>query len=237
MRALGRAAGAALVAVVLAGALYLSATTPSTADLDHRIDRLLAQADEPRLTPQEVPRQLAEAVVAIEDEHFYSHHGLDTIGLARALLTDIADRCACEGGSTITQQLADLVYYPGSGHLSRKLPSMVVATRIEAHNSKAQILADYLSLAPTGRGLTGAESAACTYFGHPVTQLTLAQAAEIAGMPQAPSAYDPRYAPDPARARRDAVLGRMVADGYITGTQAALAQAEPVLSERGGCPG
>ncbi|HEX6548571.1 MAG TPA: biosynthetic peptidoglycan transglycosylase [Candidatus Dormibacteraeota bacterium] len=236
-RATVRGIGVGLMALVLAGVAYLSATTPSAADLDHRIDGIVTANLVQRLAPDQVPPVLAGALVAIEDEHFYSHHGLDSIGLARALLTDAVGRCACEGGSTITQQLADMVYYPGSPPLSRKLASMVVALRIEAQHSKPEILADYLSITPTGRGLVGAQAASCAYFGHPIGQLTLGQAAEIAGMPQAPSAYDPRFAPNLARQRRNEVLGRMVADHYVTAGQAAAAEAEPVLAERTGCAG
>lgn len=213
----------------------LAERTPSAADLDTRVAGIAAAAGEPVLTPPMVPRVMRDAIVAVEDERFYSHHGIDTIGLLRAAWDDLTQLCACEGGSTLTQQLADVVYYDTGNHLTRKVPSMVVAVRIEARYSKQQILDDYLTVVPTGRGLTGARQAACVYFGRDLSQVTLAQAAEIAGMPQAPSAYDPRYDPASAKHRRDVVLAKMAELGYVSDAAARAATAEPVLATGGGC--
>ncbi len=230
-----RAALAAFFTIFVAGTMILYEQTPSTGDLDHRVTAIATAAGEPVLTQTAIPDVMRQAIVAVEDERFYSHHGLDTIGFLRAALTDALHLCACEGGSTLTQQLANVVYYERTDHIVRKLPSMLVALRIEGRTSKERILEDYLTVVPSGRGLVGARQASCVYFGHDLSSLTLAQAAEIAGMPQAPSAYDPRYDPERARHRRDVVLMKMVQLGYATEAQAQAAMAEPVLSHGPGC--
>jgi penicillin-binding protein 1A len=230
-----RALAAALFTVLVAGLAALILYTPSTNDLDQRVAAIASQSGEPVLDPAGVPDVMRHAMVAIEDERFYEHHGVDTIGLLRAGWNDVTGMCACEGGSTLSQQLGDVVYYEASNHFARKLPSIVLALRIETHHGKEQILDDYLTVVPTGRGLVGARQAACVYFGTDLTRVTLAQAAEIAGMPQAPSGYDPRYEPNLARHRRDVVLNKMAELGYVSDAQARAAMAEPVLAAGGGC--
>ena len=232
---LARAAAAVLAALALAGAGFLWTSTPSGNDLPARVATTAAAQGVPVLAPGEVPPVLAEAMVAIEDERFYSHHGVDSIGLARALWVDVSQLCACEGGSTITQQLVNLAYYPGVSRIGRKLPGLAVAFKVETHLTKPEILAAYLSIAPTGQGLSGAQAAACAYFGHDLAHLTLAEAAEIAGMPQAPSSYDPRFHPDQAQARRAQVLDKMVELGMVDSAAAHAAETEPVLAARTGC--
>ena len=226
---------ATLALVVVAGTAALTIATPSADDLQPRVARIAAAAHVPVLQPAQVPDPLAHALASIEDERFYSHHGLDSIGFLRAVFNDIRYRCLCEGGSTITEQLADMAYYSGRGRGSRKVQSMTVALKIELETSKQQILADYLSIVPSGYGLTGARAAACAFFGHGLESLTVAEAAEIAGMPQAPSVYDPRRNPAAARARRADVLRRMLEEGYIDAGQRAQADAAPVVSSGPGC--
>ena len=190
------------------------------------------------LRPSGVPPVLAQALAAAEDERFYYHHGLDTVGTARAVWDDVTERCLCEGGSTVTQQLAKLVYYPGDGRISRKLPSMAVALKIEARYGKAVIMADYWSVVPTGYGLVGAREASCAYFGHDLSRLSVAEAAELAGVVQGPSADDPRHDPERARARRQYALERMGEIGFITADQLRPAAAAPVLAgDAGHSPG
>jgi len=178
---------------------------------------------------------LAQAVIAVEDERFEVHHGLDTVGTARAALHDLRSWCACEGGSTVTQQLAKLVYYPDDGRIARKLPTMAVAFKLELHYAKPQIMAAYLSVVPTGYELIGARAAACTYFGHPLSAVTIAEAAQLAGSVQAPSAYDPRHHPEEARLRRDYALERMAQVGFITEQQALAGMLAPVVAGSGRC--
>jgi membrane peptidoglycan carboxypeptidase len=223
---------AALLLLGMATALgYLGLATPSGDDLPERVADL---TDGRPLQPAEVPLLLMHAVTAAEDERFFEHHGLDTVGTARALGVDVTGRCACEGGSTITQQLAKTVYYPDHDRVARKVPGMAVALKIELRYDKRQIMADYLSVVPTGFELVGARAAACAYFGRGLAELSAAQAAELAGSVQLPAATDPRYHPDRARARRDHVLDRMVAVGYLDAAPAAVARAEPVLLPQAG---
>jgi membrane peptidoglycan carboxypeptidase len=222
-----RVPAALLLMGAAAGLGFLWLGTPSGADLPPRV---AAIAGGHELRPADVPAVLANAVVAVEDERFYRHHGLDTIGSARAVWDDVSGLCACEGGSTITQQLAKNVYYRSGDRVARKLPGMAVALKIELRYGKATILADYLSVVPTGYGLVGAREAACAYFDRPLARLTAAQAAELAGLLAAPSLYDPRLDPDLAQARRDHALDRMVGAGYLSAAAAAAAKAEPVLA-------
>jgi penicillin-binding protein 1A len=230
-----RAVLTAFFTFFVAGILILYVETPSAGDLDQRVAAIAGAAGQPVLAQETIPDVMRHAIVAVEDERFYAHHGLDTIGFLRATLTDATHLCACEGGSTLTQQLANVVYYERTNHIVRKMPSMLVALRIESRSSKERILEDYLTVVPSGRGLVGARQAACVFFGHDLSSLTLGEAAEIAGMPQAPSNYDPRYNPALARHRRDVVLMKMVQLGYVADAQAQAAMAEPVLSHGPGC--
>jgi penicillin-binding protein 1A len=188
------------------------------------------------LREDEVPPMLAQAVVATEDERFYSHHGIDSIGLGRAVLYDVTNFCLCQGGSTITEQLVKDVYLNGSDRGYNKLEDMMLALKAEQVLSKGQIMADYLSEITTGLNRYGVSAAACAYFKTPLNSLTLGQYALLAGVTQAPSLYDPTVDPQAASARRSHVLQAMVADHKITSAQATSAAAEPVVSTSGpGC--
>jgi penicillin-binding protein 1A len=218
-----------LIEVILAVA---GLVTPSGADLDSRVAAISAAAGGSPLSAGEIPTVLASAVVAAEDERFFSHHGLDSIGVARSVWDDLRLACLCEGGSTITQQLAKVVYYSGQSSLVRKLPGMAVALKLESRYSKPHLLAAYLSVVATGFGLVGARAATCAYFSHGLDTLSVAQAAEVAGMIQAPSTYDPRRNPTLAQARRSYVLGRMLDQGLLTPAQARAANQSPLLMGR-----
>lgn len=173
---------------------------------------------------------MVDALVSTEDERFFQHHGIDVIGIGRALLDDIRSGCLCQGGSTLTQQLVKQLYLGGDDHGLNKLRSVFLAFKVENEISKRQILADYLTVTALGFSRYGLVNAACAYYGKPPGALDLAQSALLAGMPQAPSAYDPVLHPEAARARRAAVLGLMASNGYITDAEAAAANAEPVSS-------
>jgi membrane peptidoglycan carboxypeptidase len=189
------------------------------------------------LSEAQVPATLAHAVVATEDERFYFHHGIDSLGVARALLYDVTNLCLCQGGSTITQQLVKDIYLGGSDRGRNKVEGMVMAVKVERTLTKGQIMADYLSEITTGLGVYGVSAAACYYFNAPLGSLTLGQYALLAGVTQAPSLYDPRVDAQAAAARRAHVLDSMRADGYITAAQAATANAEPVMARGPGRPG
>ena len=226
---------AVLVALVAPVVATLWVSTPDVSDVQDRVAAVTREHGVVLLQPNQVPDMLAHAVVATEDERFYSHHGIDTVGLARSLLFDVANRCLCEGGSTITQQLVKSLYLNGSDRGRDKIIDMVLALKVEGILSKQQIMADYLSQIPTGLNRYGVVEAACAYFKAPLSQLTLGQYALLAGVTQAPSVYDPTVDPAAAMQRRSEVLSDMVATGYITDAQSAAAAKEPVLSSGTGC--
>ena len=227
----------ALAALLGPSAATLWVSTPDASDIQARVSALTRAYGVPLLAEREVPSQLAEAVVAIEDERFYSHHGVDSIGLGRAILYDAVNVCLCEGGSTITQQLVKDVYLGGSDRGHNKIDGMALAFKVERVLTKARIMADYLSEIPTGVGRNGVTAAACAYFRAPLSGLTLGQYALLAGVTQAPSEYDPTVDPVLAAQRRAQVLQAMRNDHYITGAQAQAANAEPVLDRGPGRPG
>jgi penicillin-binding protein 1A len=227
---------AALVAVVVPSLVTAWVLTPAAADVQQRVRDRTDTLGVVLLREDEVPQVLAQAVVATEDESFYSHHGIDSIGLGRAILYDASNFCLCQGGSTITEQLAKDVYLGGSDRGYNKVEDLVLALKIEQVIGKRQIMADYLSVIPTGLNRYGVTAAACAYFHAPLSSLTLGEYALLAGVTQAPSLYDPTVDPAAATARRTHVLSAMVADKMISQAEAAAANAEPALATSGpGC--
>ena len=229
---------AAVFALFAPSAATLWILSPDASDVQARVEALVASYGVPMLGENDVPPMLAEAVVAIEDERFYSHHGVDSIGLGRAILYDVTNLCLCQGGSTITQQLVKDVYLGGSDRGYNKLEGLALALKVERVLTKRQIMADYLSEITTGLGHRGVTEAACAYYRAPLHSLSLGQYALLAGVTQAPSIYDPTVNPDAATNRRAQVLSAMSTDGYITQAQAQAANAEPVLArgpDRPGC--
>lgn len=204
--------------------------TPSAEDVQARTAELARAEHATPIAPAGLPPRVIDALVATEDERFFQHHGVDVIGIARALLDDLRSGCLCQGGSTLTQQLVKQLYLNSDDHGLNKLRSVFLAFKVENEISKRQILADYLTVTPLGSSRYGLVNAACAYYGEPPGALDLAQSALLAGMPQAPSAYDPILHPRAARARRAAVLGLMESNGYITVAEEAAANAEPVTS-------
>ena len=163
---------------------------------------------------------ILEATVDVEDERFYSHNGVDVRGIMRAVVVQIAG--GSEGASTITQQLVRNTVLKDEQFektLSRKVREAYIATELEKLYTKDEILMMYLNSIYYGEGCYGIEAAAQTYFGKACADLTLAEAATLAGLPQSPSAYDPVYYPENAVERRNAVLGRMLACESITQEQ------------------
>jgi penicillin-binding protein 1A len=236
-RWLVRVAGLLLV-VLGSGIALLFLITPSGSEIQRLTETEAERHGVALMQPGAVPTMLADLLVATEDERFYQHHGIDIIGVGRAVLDDVQHGCLCQGGSTLTQQLVKEAYLGGSDRGLNKLRGVALAFKVETAISKRQILADYLSITPLGYGLYGAPVAACAYFHRPLESLDVAQYALLAGMPQAPSSYDPRNHPDLAQRRRAEVLNRGVSEGYITSEQAAAAKAEPLLADppaTGGC--
>jgi penicillin-binding protein 1A len=177
-----------------------------------------------------IPRSLQRATVAIEDKRFYEHGGLDYEGIARAALKDLEAGEAVEGGSTITQQLVrNLCIANPQQNLERKIVEAKLATEYSKRHSRQEILGSYLNIASYGtiEGSTavGVQAASRIYFDRPVWKLTLPQAALLAGLPQAPSEYNPILNPGAARARRDQVLRQMAKLGYVSDGRAKEARA------------
>src|SRR6202165_4588339 len=139
-----------MVALAAPSAITLWVSTPSADDIQQRVANATKAYGVVLLTEDEVPPLLAQAVVATEDERFYSHHGIDTIGLGRAFLYDVTHLCLCQGGSTITEQLVKDVYLNGNDEGHNKLVDTVMALKVEGVISKRQIMADYLREITTG---------------------------------------------------------------------------------------
>ncbi len=170
---------------------------------------------------KKIPNILRYATVAIEDEHFYEHGGVDPTSIIRAAWADLKAGSAVQGGSTITQQLVRNLYiaHP-QDDLRRKIQEAKLATEYEDRYTKDQILTKYLNTASygttDGRTAVGVQAAAETYFDKGVSKLTLPEAAMIAGLPQAPSEYNPFTNPKAALNRRNEVLLAMEQQGYIS---------------------
>ena len=167
-----------------------------------------------------------QATVAIEDRRFYQHGGIDPIGIARAVVADVRAGKIVQGGSTITQELVRNLYLSRAQTLQRKLTEACLAIKLGRHWSKQHILTAYLNQVYYGNHAYGIEAAAETYFSKPARALTLDQAALLAGLPQAPSIYDPFVRPEDALARRDEVLHALLANDDISSAQYVVAKAD-----------
>lgn len=179
-----------------------------------------------------LPKYLPQAFIAVEDQRFYQHDGVDLVGIAGALKDAV--RGNLRGASTITQLLVGNMHPEvidrSDVSLGRKLREQAAAREMERHYGKDQILEAFLNQVHFGRRWYGVESAARHYFGKPAVQVTLAEAATLAAVINGPAIYDPIARPERARARRNLVLALMAQQGYITVEQAAAAQAEPVAT-------
>ena len=162
---------------------------------------------------------MSKATVAIEDHRFYEHGGVDYEGIARAALKDLSAGHVVQGGSTITQQLVRNLYISKERTFKRKIKEACLAIRLSRARSKNWILSQYMNQVYYGNHAYGIEAAAQTYFSRHAKTLTLAQSSLLAGLPQAPSIYDPLHRPGAARARRDEVLRAMLTYGDITQAQ------------------
>ena len=176
---------------------------------------------------KDLPRYVPQAFVAIEDRRFYSHHGLDPIGVARALATNIARRGVSQGGSTLTQQLAKNLFLTQERTLTRKVQELALAFWLEHKFSKTQILDLYLNRVYFGAGAYGIEAAAQRYFSKPATRLTVAEAATLAGLVRSPSRLAPTRNPEGAEKRAQLVLAAMVDMKFITDDMAKTALMQP----------
>jgi penicillin-binding protein 1A len=188
-----------------------------------------------RLKLEEMPKYLPAAFIAMEDRRFYSHNGIDPLGLARAMLLDLKARHFVAGGSTISQQTAKIVYTQQQRTMSRKLVELIDAAGLEKSLSKQQILQLYLNRIYLGSGAYGVDGASRVYFGTGARNLSLAQAAMLATLTRAPSVFSPRRDLLRAQQRASLVLDSMVDNGAITEAQAEEARAHPaVITDRTG---
>ncbi len=192
-----------------------SAVTTITSDDGTPIKSLFVERRIP-VAMEAVPKQLIDAIIAIEDSRFYQHFGLDVKGIIRAIWTDVTTLSMAQGGSTLTQQLAKVLFLTPEKTLLRKLKEAILAINIERRYSKEEILHMYLNQIYLGEGAYGVEAASRTYFAKSVSQLSLAESAMIAGLPRSPSRYSPTANPELATSRMRIVLKRLLEEGYIT---------------------
>lgn len=192
-----------------------------------RVQKLtLPEANRDLVKLEDVPEDLQHAVVAIEDERFYVHHGIDPRGILRAAYEGLTSGSFSQGASTITQQLLKNTVFPGwmsestfEQRLERKLQEQYLALKLEKTMSKDKILENYLNMINLGAGCYGVQAAAYRYFGKSVSDLTLSEDAVIAGITQNPTAYNPIVNPDRNRKRMKMVLDAMLRQEYISAAQ------------------
>ena len=214
-----------LVALGVVVSLVLWVATPGVGDARARTDAILAAHDAPSIGGA-VPAKVAAALIATEDSRFYSHSGLDARGAIRGALT--LSKGGALGGATIDAQLVKLLYTRGASGLKPATEEVVLAVKLDHAWTKKQILAMYFDAAYFGHGAYGLQSAARVYFGVTPGQLTWAQATLIAGLVNAPTAYDPTAHLHLAKDRQRHVLGRLVDTGVFTKKQADAVFAAPL---------
>lgn len=242
--------GAALgLAGVLTIAVALAVAYPNLPDVSDLADyrpklplrvystegALLGEFGEERrnLTPiQDIPKVMTDAVLAIEDARFFEHGGVDYKGVVRAALANLG-RVKSQGASTITMQVARNVYLSSEKTFTRKIYEILLTFKLEHLLTKNQILEIYMNQIYLGNRAYGFSAAAETYFGKPLKSISIAEAAMLAGLPKAPSAYNPISNPKRARIRQQYIIERMQENGFITAEQAAAAKAEDLKLRSG----
>jgi penicillin-binding protein 1A len=192
-----------------------------------------AERNRQPVTLEGMSKWVTEATVAVEDRRFYEHAGLDYEGIVRAAVKNLESGHVVQGGSTITQQLVRNLYIGNERSLERKIKEACLARKVEKSHTKDWILTGYLNQVYFGNHAYGVEAAAQTYFAKPARDLNIVEAALIAGMPQAPSVYDPFQRPNEAVRRRNEVLGAMLSADYIDRAQYDEAVSSPLKLTRG----
>ena len=234
VRAVVRAVVALLVVVAVgSAALYLA--TPSVSDAPGRVAALAARDGASHLRAP-VPHAFAESLVASEDARFYHEPGIDPVGIARAGWLTVRGGGTDPGGSTLAQQLAKQLYTGGRSNVRADVEQLALAVKLNLAYSKAAILRMYAATVYFGHGFYGLHNASCGYFARPPRALTLAQASLLAGLVQAPSAYDPLRHRRLAKDRQRYVLSRLAATGKVSADRAAQLSHEPLhLAPGGAC--
>ena len=226
-----------IAAIMLGGGLFLYyvskapalsesklVATTSSKIYDSKNELIADLGSERRVNAQanEIPTELVNAIVSIEDHRFFSHRGIDTIRILGASLRNLRGGGGLQGGSTLTQQLIKLTYFSTSTSdqtLSRKAQEAWLAVQLEQKATKQEILTYYINKVYMSNGNYGMQTAAQNYYGKDLKDLSLPQLALLAGMPQAPNQYDPYSHPEAAQERRNLVLSEMKGQGYITAEQ------------------
>lgn len=230
-----------VAAVVLVGSYILSAPKLTEEDLTATVSSKIYDMDgqliadlgtekRSNATTEEIPTDLANAIVAIEDQRFYNHRGIDVIRIAGSLLNNLAGG-NLQGGSTLDQQFIKLTYFSTSAedqNLKRKVQEAWLSLQLEQTKTKQEILTYYVNKVYMSNRTYGMKTASETFYGKELKELSLAQLALLAGMPQAPNQYDPYSHPEDAKNRRDLVLSEMLAEKYIDNSQYEQAILTPV---------
>jgi len=203
--------------------------TVTVLSADGQVIQKLGPATREKLVSGQMPLLVQRAFIAAEDRRFYEHDGIDPVGIGRALMRNVKRGSVEEGASTITQQLARTVFLSQDRTIIRKLKEALLAGKLERQLSKQQILEQYLNYVYLGSSAYGVSDAAWIYFSKRPSELTLPEAALIAGLPPAPSVYSPLVNPDLALERRATVLRRMREAGFIDDLQLQSASASPLL--------
>ena len=213
------------IVLLTVGLVALAVTSPSVGDAPQRVAKILASHNAPS-DGGVIPTKVGAALLATEDSRYYSDPALDPLGVGRALIGAVT-RDGNAGGATIEQQLAKMLYAPGTSP-AVKLRQVGVAFRLDQHFTKKQLLAMYFDAAYFGDGAYGVTAASQHYFGVAADQLSWAQASLLAGLVQAPTQYDPHGHLHLARSRQSHVLARLVATHKLTAAEAATAWAAPL---------
>ena len=186
------------------------------------------EATREKLKINQIPDKLQKAFIASEDRSFKEHGGIDAKGILRAATSNLRSQDVVQGGSTITQQLARILFLNRNKTVNRKLQEVRLAQKLEEELTKDEILERYLNLIYLGSGAYGVADAAWVYFSKPVDDLTLSEMATIAGLAPAPNVFSPAENPEAAKRRRNLVLQRMLEDGFITAAEKQKAVSEPL---------
>ena len=240
---------AGLVALVMVVGMAMAVAYPNLPDISDLSDYrpklpmrvysadgvLIGEFGEERrnLTPiQDIPKVMKDAVLAIEDARFFSHGGVDYLGVIRAGLANVG-RSKAQGASTITMQVARNVYLSAEKTYTRKIYEILLTFKLEHLLTKDQILEIYMNQIFLGNRAYGFAAASEAYFGKPLKNISIAEAAMLAGLPKAPSAYNPIVNPNRAKARQLYIIERMQDNGFITAEQAVAAKAEELVVKTG----
>ena len=229
-------AAAGAVAVALIAGIALAVSFPNLPEIDSLTDYrpklpmrvfsadnvLLGEFGEERrnfMPIDQIPKVMKDAVLAIEDARFYQHNGVDYVSVLRAGLANFGEGHSAQGGSTITMQVARNFYLSTEKTFTRKIYEMLLSLKIESQLTKEQILEVYMNHIALGQRAYGFASASEIYFGKPLKDITVAEAAMLAGLPKAPSANNPIVNPERATLRQRYIIDRMLENGFITAEQ------------------